>query len=181
VVSFETAVENFTRSCAGYCVATYVLGIGDRHNDNIMLCRDGHLVHIDFGWIMGKNPKMGPFDRYSNEMLPMTDDFAAIIESGELSKVENFERFEQLCCDCYNVLRRQANLFVNLWALMVPAELEHVRPEDLSFLRDAFKLGEDEVVAAAFFRSLIATSLSSLNLKFNWMMHTVKHQGLFGK
>jgi hypothetical protein len=146
-----------------------------------MLCRDGHLVHIDFGWIMGKNPKMGPFDRYSNEMLPMTDDFAAIIESGELSKVENFERFEQLCCDCYNVLRRQANLFVNLWALMVPAELEHVRPEDLSFLRDAFKLGEDEVVAAAFFRSLIATSLSSLNLKFNWMMHTVKHQGLFGK
>ena len=39
----QQAQWEFTQSCAGYTVAAYVLGIGDRHNDNIMVKKNGQV------------------------------------------------------------------------------------------------------------------------------------------
>jgi len=44
LLSLDKAIEQFLLSCAGYCVATYVLGVGDRHSDNIMLRTNGQVL-----------------------------------------------------------------------------------------------------------------------------------------
>ena len=44
-------METFIRSSAGYCVITYILGIGDRHLENLMIKTTGHLVHSEFSLI----------------------------------------------------------------------------------------------------------------------------------
>lgn len=36
-------VERFRASLSGYSVATYVIGIRDRHQDNIMVADDGRV------------------------------------------------------------------------------------------------------------------------------------------
>jgi phosphatidylinositol 3-kinase len=34
------------------------LAVGDRHLENLMVTKNGNLFHLDFGFILGKNPRM---------------------------------------------------------------------------------------------------------------------------
>uniref|UniRef100_A0A8C1ZYX2 phosphatidylinositol-4,5-bisphosphate 3-kinase n=1 Tax=Cyprinus carpio TaxID=7962 RepID=A0A8C1ZYX2_CYPCA len=133
--ALDKAIEEFTLSCAGYCVATYVLGIGDRHSDNIMVRSTGQLFHIDFGHILGNfKSKFG----IKRERVPfiLTHDFIHVIQQGKTSNTEKFGNFRQYCEEAYLILRKNGNLFITLFALMLTAGLpELTSVKDIQYLK----------------------------------------------
>uniref|UniRef100_A0A8C9WF21 phosphatidylinositol-4,5-bisphosphate 3-kinase n=1 Tax=Scleropages formosus TaxID=113540 RepID=A0A8C9WF21_SCLFO len=170
----EQAIEEFTLSCAGYCVATYVLGIGDRHSDNIMIRENGQLFHIDFGHFLGNfKSKFG----INRERVPfiLTYDFVHVIQQGRTNNSEKFERFREYCEQAYKILCRNGTLFVNLFALMRAAGLPELSSsKDIQYLKDSLALGKSEEEALKNFKVKFNEALrESWKTKVNWMVHSV--------
>lgn len=107
-------MDTYIRSCAGYCVITYLLGVGDRHLDNLLLTTSGKLFHIDFGYILGRDPKpMPPPMKLSKEMVEAM---------GGVSS-DHHHAFRKQCYTAFLHLRRHANVVLNLFSLMVDASV----------------------------------------------------------
>uniref|UniRef100_A0A7N8X1L3 phosphatidylinositol-4,5-bisphosphate 3-kinase n=1 Tax=Mastacembelus armatus TaxID=205130 RepID=A0A7N8X1L3_9TELE len=171
--ALDRAIEEFTLSCAGYCVATYVLGIGDRHSDNIMVRSTGQLFHIDFGHILGNfKSKFG----IKRERVPfiLTHDFIHVIQQGKTGYTEKFGRFVY-CEEAYLILRKNGNLFITLFALMLTAGLpELTSVKDIQYLKDSLALGKSDEEALKQFRQKFDEALrESWTTKVNWMAHNV--------
>ena len=103
----------FVESCAVWCVATYILAIGDRHLDNILVKRTGQVIHIDFGFIFGRDPK--PFGTPPVRLTP------SMVTAMGGKGSPGYTRFEQLARAAFISLRRHSTLILNLVRLMVDA------------------------------------------------------------
>ncbi|KIL59571.1 hypothetical protein M378DRAFT_1000569 [Amanita muscaria Koide BX008] len=142
-----SVVDTFVRSCAGYCVVTYLLGVGDRHLDNLLVAPDGHFFHVDFGYILGRDPK--PFPPPVKVCKEMVDGMGG-------AQSPHYARFKSFCFTAFTILRKSANLILNLVALMVDANIPDIKHRDVhEQIQEKFRLDLTEEEAIKHFEALL--------------------------
>uniref|UniRef100_A0A8C6NS94 phosphatidylinositol-4,5-bisphosphate 3-kinase n=1 Tax=Nothobranchius furzeri TaxID=105023 RepID=A0A8C6NS94_NOTFU len=178
---YDQAIDLFTRSCAGYCVATFILGIGDRHNSNIMVKDDGQLFHIDFGHFLDhKKKKFG----YKRERVPfvLTQDFLIVISKGtqECTKTREFERFQEMCYKAYLAIRQHANLFINLFSMMLGSGMPELQSfDDIAYIRKTLALDKSEQEALDYFmKQMNDAHHGGWTTKMDWIFHTIRQHAM---
>lgn len=110
--AFRKAQRAFMKSLASYSIICYLLQIKDRHNGNILIDKAGHIIHIDFGFLLSNSPGQLGF-----EMAPfkMTQDYIDIL--GGLES-ETYAEFRSLLRQSFWDMRRQADRIVMMVELM---------------------------------------------------------------
>ncbi|OBA20613.1 phosphatidylinositol 3-kinase, partial [Metschnikowia bicuspidata var. bicuspidata NRRL YB-4993] len=148
-------MDNYVKSCAGYCVITYILGVGDRHLDNLLLSPNGKFWHADFGYILGRDPK--PFPPMMKLPIQVIDGMGGMSH-------ENFNIFKSYCFITYTTLRRNSNLILNLFQLMLNANIPDIQIDPkraVEKVQDKFALEMTEEEAILHFQNLIIDSVNA--------------------
>lgn len=149
-------MDTYIKSCAGYCVITYLLGVGDRHLDNLLLTRNGNLFHIDFGYILGRDPKpLPPPMKLSKEM----------VEAMGGMNSEYYHEFRKQCYTAFLHLRRHANVMLNLFSLMTDASVPDIALEPdkaVKKVEDNLKLNLTDEEAVQHLQNLLDISLTAV-------------------
>lgn len=158
----KEVMDTYIRSCAGYCVITYILGVGDRHLDNLLLSPQGNFFHIDFGFILGRDPKpFAPLIKLCREM----------VEGLGGTTSPQYAQFKQYCFTAFSTLRKSSPLVLNLFSLMVQSSVQDVRmiEEQMGGLggavgkvRERFHLDVSEEEAVRLLDQVLADSVNAV-------------------
>ena len=166
------AKENFLISNVAYCLATFVLGIGDRHNDNIMMKRNGELFHIDFGHFLGHfKYKMG----IKRERAPFvfTRQFQYVL-GGDDSEL--FKKFKEKLDFGYSILRKNKDVVVTLLRMLLCTGIPELNEKSLKFLETSLALKKNDRDASDFLEKKLYESMDSFSTKFNFAIHIVANK-----
>ncbi|KAG1756746.1 kinase-like protein [Suillus paluster] len=158
---FVRAQRNFAKSLAGYSIVTYLLQIKDRHNGNILLDREGHLVHIDFGFMLSNSPGNIGFEAAP---FKLPSEYVEVLGGVD---GEQFLEFKRLFREGFEAARKHCDRIITLVELM---QKDSKLPCFAAFgeqtaaqLRDRFQPALTHSLVGEYVDRLIDTSLGS-----NW-------------
>lgn len=108
--------NGFAASAAFSSTTAFVLGIGDRHLENIMVDGDGRLFHVDFSYVLGQEPG---FKRPLASFAPRIRLTRQIVNALGGADSEHYEGFKQHCSLIFGTCKREAKgIFYLMYALV---------------------------------------------------------------
>ena len=168
-------LDHFVRSLAGYSVATRVLGVGDRHNDNIMVASDGRYFHVDFGHFLGHFKSKFGVKRESASSFVLTPHMETVL--GGRGAGYRFRRFEELCVEAFVILRNESDHLMILLLLMIDSGIPELSSlEDVAWVHRALMVEEpDDSKAAARFLGQVDSALDDRRTRSMHAIHSLVH------
>ena len=137
--AFQKAQANFVKSMAPYSLLCYLFQVKDRHNANIMIDNEGHIIHIDFGFIFEISPggnmnfERAPF-RLTREMIDLM---------GGSDRARPFIQFRNLLIQCFLAVRTRHEELESIAALMMHAGFPCFTSNSIKRLQQRFFLKHD--------------------------------------
>ena len=141
--AFQRARENFVLSMAGYAIASFILWVKDRHNGNILVDDDGHLIHIDFGFTFSISP--GGDIGFERASWKCPDEFVELMGGDRDGPIYN--HFRELVIRGYLAVRPHIEEICGLVELMLDADLGCFKPHSMATLRDRLSADRSEAEA----------------------------------
>jgi hypothetical protein len=89
--AYKAAEDAFKRSLAAYSIISYILQLKDRHNGNVLIDNEGHIIHIDFGFMLSNSPGSVGFEAAP---FKLTQDYVDVL--GGIGS-PGFEDYKKLC------------------------------------------------------------------------------------
>ena len=105
-------MNNYVASLAGYSLVCYFLQIKDRHNGNILIDNEGHLVHIDFGFLLSNAPGKGL--KFENAPFKLTKDMVECLGGVEGKYFSDFRKLLHKGFKAVNKHRLKISILVEM-------------------------------------------------------------------